>query len=476
MLEWDQAAIMPSGGGESRAEALGTLQELRHELATAPELADWIEGSEAEALGDWKRANVRELKRAWERNTRLPSRLVGARARARSRGHGVWIAARPKNDWASFLPALREIVDLEREAAQILSDHFGCSPYDALLDAYEPGVGSAEIDPLFDALREFLPGFIPVAVERARERQAIVPRGPFPVEAQRTLGLELMKAIGFDFEHGRLDVSAHPFCGGVPSDVRITTRYDESDFSSALMGVLHETGHAKYEQGLPRAWLEQPVGAARSMSFHESQSLLQEMQISRSSAFLQFAVDAIHRAFPEAVAAQSEAFTLENLAKLYTHVEATKIRVDADEVTYPCHVMLRYDIERELIAGTIRVDEIPDVWDTAMHALLGLDTRGDFRDGCMQDIHWAAGAIGYFPTYTLGAMRAAQIFAAAREALPDVDTRMAGGDFEALNDWLRERVWGCGSLLEGEELMRHATGRALDAKPFIEHLERRYGA
>jgi carboxypeptidase Taq len=283
-----------------------------------------------------------------------------------------------------------------------------------------------------------------------------------------------MKRVGFNFEHGRLDVSHHPFCGGVPADVRITTRYDERDFVKSFMGVLHETGHAKYEQNLPATWLEQPVGRARSMSVHESQSLFQEMQVSRSGAFLEMVTPLVRAAFPDAAARTPAAFTRENLARLYTRVRPDYIRVDADEATYPCHVILRYEIERPLMLGKIEVDDIPEAWDAGMRALLGISTAGNYKDGCLQDVHWPAGLFGYFPTYTLGALTAAQLFAAARRALPDVLAQIAAGDFAPLNAWLREQVWSRGSLLETDALLRAATGAPLATAAFKQHLEARY--
>jgi carboxypeptidase Taq len=275
-------------------------------------------------------------------------------------------------------------------------------------------------------------------------------------------------------QRGRLDVSHHPFTGGVPNDVRVTTRYDEQDFTSGLMGTLHETGHAKYEQGRPSAWIEQPVGEPRGMSTHEGQSLLHEMQVSRSRAFMRFAAPHIAKAFPKAASAQPAAFTPENLARLVTRVERSKIRVNADEVTYPCHVLVRYDIERQLIDGTLTVKDIPDAWDAGMRELLQISTGDDYRDGCMQDVHWPAGAFGYFPTYTLGAMTAAQVFAAAETAIPDVREQIARGEFAKLNEFLSSKIWSVASLYTTDELMRRATGETLDPRHFEAHLRRRY--
>lgn len=480
IVSWDESVMMPEGGGAARAESLATLRVLAHEIGTAPAIADELAAAERDAangnvaLGPWEQANLREIRRAYVRATCIPTDLVAASSRAETRSEQAWRKLRAQNDWATFRPLLEEVVARKREIAAALSATLRLAPYDALLDGYEPGARADAIATLFADLRAFLPGFIERVIERQRTQPVVRPQGPFPIERQRWLGLELMKRVGFDFQHGRLDVSHHPFCGGVPEDVRITTRYDEADFIKSLMGVLHETGHAKYEQGLPPAWLEQPVGKARSMSVHESQSLFQEMQVSRSPAFLQATAALIAQAFPDAAAHGPAAFTADNLYRLYTRVQPGFIRVDADEATYPCHVILRFEIERELIEGRLAVADIPDAWDAAMQALLGLGTAGNFKDGCMQDVHWPAGLFGYFPTYTMGALTAAQLFAAARRALPDVHEQIARADFTALNDWLRAHVWSQGSRLATDELLVAATGHALTADAFKAHLEARY--
>jgi carboxypeptidase Taq len=478
IVGWDEAAMMPPGGGEARAEALATLRVLVHEQATDPALAGLYAAAEAEAaagaLAPWEAANLREMKRGWTREVCIPAALVEAASRAESRCEQAWRGLRPRNDWATFAPLLEEVVARKREVAAALAERLGLGLYDALLDGFEPGGRAAAIAPVFDALERSLPPLVQEIVEHQRRAPVVVPQGPFPVERQRWLGTELMKRVGFDFEHGRLDVSHHPFCGGVPRDVRITTRYDEADFTKSLMGVLHETGHAKYEQNLPADWLDQPVGRARSMALHESQSLLQEMQVSRSREFLELATPLVREAFPDAAARQPQAFTVENLYRLYTRVQPGYIRVDADEATYPCHVILRFHLEKQLIEGRMQVKDLPEAWDARMTALLGLRTAGNYKDGCMQDVHWPAGLFGYFPTYTLGALAAAQVFAAARAALPDLGARIAAGDFGALNAWLRERIWGRGCLLETEDLVREATGAPLGAAAFERHLRARY--
>ena len=468
--------MMPPGGGNARADALATLRVLIHERATDSRLQDLFAQAENEAssLDPWQTANLREMRREWFRSTALPADLVEAVSRAETRSEQAWRELRAQNDWQSFLPLLREVVHLKRQVAQALADPLQLDAYDALLDGYEPGARSEAISPLFARLRSFLPSFIDRVTEEQKSRAVIVPKGPFPVERQHWLGLELMRRVGFDFSHGRLDSSHHPFCGGVPQDVRITTRYDVSDFAKSLMGVLHETGHAKYEQNLPSQWLSQPVGAARGMSVHESQSLLLEMQVCRSRAFLEFATPLIVEAFPDAARAQPAAFTVENLTRLATRVERGFIRVDADEATYPCHVVLRFELEKSLISGELTVEQLPDAWDAAMQDLLGLSTAGNHRDGCMQDVHWPAGLFGYFPTYTLGALTAAQLFSAARTRVTGLLPSIARGDLEPLDRWLREEVWSRGSLFETEALVRRATGSALSTNAFERHLQERY--
>lgn len=473
-LSWDEATMMPARGGAARAEAMATLAELRHEQAIDPALGELLERAAEPALDEWQRRNLELMRVRYRRATALPTELVRARTHARIRTEQAWRRQRADNDWEGFRPLLEEVVALEREAAQALGTALSLDPYDACIDGHDPGVRRALIDPIFDELAEFLPGFVEQAVERSAERGAIVPEGSFPVAAQRALGLELMKVVGFDLERGRLDTSHHPFCGGVPQDVRITTRYDEDDFLTALMGVLHESGHGKYEQALPARWVDQPVGNPVGMAVHESQSLLLEMQICRSRAFMELAAPHMRRAFPEQAARQPEAFTADNLYALHTRAERSRIRVDADEATYPCHILLRYGIERDLIGGRLEVRDIPARWDAEMRRLLHLDTRGDHRNGSMQDVHWASGAFGYFPSYTLGAMIAAQLVAALRRDVPDLDTLIARGDFSALDRWLGERIWSQASRFGTLELVEHATGSPLGTAAYRTHLARRY--
>lgn len=421
---------------------------LEHQLLTDPKVAMWIAAAQQEDLNDVEQANLREMSRLHHQASLLPESLVEAKSLAGSRCEHAWRSQRPANDWEGFSDNLKEVVKYSREEALLRAEAKGCSPYDALLDIFEPGMTSAQLDVLFADVKSWLPDLLNKVVAKQSQQSLIAPVGPFPTAVQRELGLETMAQLGFDFTAGRLDISAHPFCGGVPEDVRITTRYDENELLSALFGVIHETGHARYEQNLPRSWSGQPIALARSTAIHESQSLFFEMQLGRSKAFLMRLIPAVTRHFGDQAAFEESNFIAWN-----QQVKPGFIRVDADEVSYPAHVILRYEIERALINGDIEVDDIPALWNEKMQAWLGLSTIGNYRNGCMQDIHWTDGGFGYFPSYTLGAMYAAQLFSAANRALPDLNQSIAQGEFGALFDWLRQNIWQHGSRFTTEQLI-----------------------
>ncbi|MGK3123993.1 carboxypeptidase M32 [Candidatus Pantoea formicae] len=465
----DMQTTMPPGGSQARGEAMAELSVFMHELLTDKRLGGLFDAAQQESLNDVEQANLSEMQRAWQQATLLPASLVEAKSLAGSRCEHAWRQQRPANDWKGFSTNLKEVVKLSREEAQLRAEALGVSRYDALLDVFEPGMTSAQLDQTFGDLKSWLPELLQRAVAKQQQSAIEAPVGPFAIEAQKQLGLSLMKTLGFDFNHGRLDVSAHPFCGGVPEDVRITTRYNENDFLSAMMGVIHETGHARYEQNLPQQWRGQPVALARSTAIHESQSLFMEMQLGRSKTFLQH----IH---PQVVALMGDqpALGLDNFIRQTQRVKPGFIRVDADELSYPAHVILRYEIERALIEGDIEVDDIPALWDEKMQQSLGIDTRGNYRDGCMQDIHWTDGAFGYFPTYTLGAMYAAQLFQAVKRAIPQVDDLILNGELQPVFDWLQQNIWQHGSRFPTEKLLVTATGEKLNPHYFRQHLEQRY--
>ncbi len=472
VLEWDNSAMMPAGGVEARSEQVATLRVMHHETLTAPETRDLIDAAAAEApaLDTWQRANIDEMRREWAHASAVPADLVEAHSKAVAICEMRWRKARPANDFKGLLPDLTRVLALTQQVGQAKSAALGLSLYDALLDEWEPGGRAADIDVLFDDLAAFLPGFIADAIaHQARLPAPVQPRGPFPAEQQRALATRLMARVGFDFEHGRLDTSTHPFCGGVPDDVRITTRWNEADFATGLMGVLHETGHAMYERNLPATWRYQPVGRARGMSMHESQSLLVEMQASRSREFVAWLAGEARAAF----AGDGPAWAPENFIRIYHRVQRGLIRVDADEATYPCHVILRYRLERAMLAGDLALADLPGAWAEGMQALVGVVPPDD-RDGCLQDIHWPSGTWAYFPTYTLGAMTAAQLFAAAVKADSSIPAALGRGEFGPLMAWLRREVHGRASLLPTPELIKAATGRPLDVGFFKAHLKRRY--
>jgi carboxypeptidase Taq len=469
IIGWDRNAMMPPKGNEARAAAEAELQALMHRVRTDPKLADQLRAAESESLSDIERANLREMKRDWRDANALPESLVQAKSLAGAKCEHAWRAQRAANDWKGFLENFREVVRLSREEAKLLADDSGLTRYDALMDRYEPGVRAADIDRIFGEVKQWLPGLISRVQVKQRDEPLIAPAGPFPVAKQRAMNLAVMKMLGFDFDAGRLDESAHPFSGGVPEDVRLTTRYREDDLVQSLMGTIHETGHARFEQNLPREWLGQAIGHARSYGIHESQSLSFEMQLARGRAFVGLLAPMLIEHF-----GKQPAFEADNFHRLLTRVKPGYIRVNADEVTYPAHIILRYEIERALIEGEIEPDDIPTLWDEKMQALLGIDTRGNFKDGCLQDVHWSDGSFGYFPSYTLGAMYAAQWFAAMRRATPDLDVRIAAGDFAPVFDWLKVNIWSQASLWETPELVKRASSEALNPAHFRAHLEARY--
>jgi carboxypeptidase Taq len=474
VITWDEAVMMPSGGSSHRNSAVAELSGVVWDLVRAEEVGEWFQDAlgARESLSPWQSANLESMRKMHIECTAVPSELNQRLVMARMNCEQNWRKLRGENNWAGFLPYLAEVLSLVRESTQALQKKKGLSLYDTALSTFSPGLDTATIEKLFNELKSFLPGMIQEVVAKQKTEKVIIPEGPFPMLAQKSLGLELMKAIGFSFEHGRLDEAFHPFCGGNPRDVRITTRYREDEFISSLMGVLHETGHALYEQNLPDDWLTQPVGGACGMAIHESQSLLMEMQVCRSQEFLTFAAPLIRKHIGPYVK-NPESLETSNLVKLVTRVNPDFIRVDADEVTYPAHIILRFEIERDLLEDRWPLSELPAVWDKKMREYLGLSTLGNDKNGCMQDVHWPSGAFGYFPAYTFGAVIAAQLFAKATEKIPGVRQELATGNFAPLQGWLRENIWSRGSSLKTLEIVSAASG-PLTVNAFQRHLQTRY--
>ncbi|WP_425406419.1 carboxypeptidase M32 [Hwanghaeella sp.] len=469
VLHWDASVMMPAGGSQARGDQLATLRGISHELLTDPKVGDLIGAAESAALDPWQAANLHEIRRSYRRASAVPQHLVEALSKTTSACEHVWRTAKQEADFAKVAPLLQEVLDLTREEGAILGDALGLQAYDALIDTYEPGASASAIAAIFEDYAAFLPGFLGEVLEKQKQAgPKTVPQGPFAVDRQEALARRLAETVGFDFSSGRMDVSAHPFSTGYAGDRRITVSYNVDDPILALMAALHETGHALYEQNLPAEWTGQPVGRARGMAIHESQSLLIEMQACRTPEFVSFLAPLFREAY-----GQQEAFEEANLLRIYHWVEPGFIRVMADEVTYPAHVILRFRLEQALLSGDLPLNDLPGAWNEGMEGLLGITPPND-RLGCLQDIHWYAGSFGYFPTYTLGAMTAAQLFRAATKAEPDILPGLASGDFSSLRAWLKDNVHGLGSSVSSDEIVTHATGHSLDPKAFEAHLRQRY--
>lgn len=465
MLGWDADVMMPPGGAAARGEQMAILAGLSHAALCAPEVAENL--AQAEPQTGWDAQNLLLMGQAHKRATALPGDLVEAQTRAGRACEAIWRQARRDSDFAAVRDALTEVVRLTQEAARILGQALEMSPYDALISQYQRGITSQAATQIFDRYEMFLRETLPLVEEKqARQPRVELPPGPYEVDVQAALARRLAQAAGLDFNAARLDVSAHPFCGGTPADVRITTRYDEADFCAALSGVLHETGHALYEQNLPKAWARQPVGAASGMAVHESQSLLVEMQAVRTDAYLSYLAPLAAEAFGKPV-------TLAGLKSRLCRVQRSFIRVEADELTYPAHILLRFRLEQALLSGDLAVADVPGAWNEGLTKLLGITPPTDAQ-GCLQDIHWFDGMIGYFPCYTLGAMAAAQLMASARKALPGLDVHLRQGDLSPLTDWLATHVHQLGAVAGFHEILQAATGETLNPAYFEGHLRMRY--
>lgn len=470
ILNWDGATMMPDGGAVVRGRQLATLSVLAHETLIDPAVGDLLTEAKTQSLDDWQSANLGEMARAHLAATAIPSDLVGKIEETKAATEMAWRSAREADNFAGVADNLQTLLDLVKQSATCLAEAKSMNLYDALLDQYDPGLSYAQVEPLFDDLGSYLPPLIEKIIEAQKAGPPpLVPTPPFAVASQEAFGRKLMADLGFDFNCGRLDTSHHPFSGGVPDDCRITTRYDENDFATGLMGIIHETGHALYEQGLPAKWRDQPVGRSRGMTIHESQSLIMEMQLGRSEGFISWAAPLL----AEAYGGTGAAWSAENLTRAYLRVAPGPIRVDADEATYPLHVILRTKLERAMISGDLAIKDLPAAWNDGMKESLGLTLDGD-RDGCLQDIHWYMGAFGYFPTYTLGALTAAQLKARIADVAPDALTSAGQGKFAPLVTWLRQNIHAHGCRYGTAELIERATGAPLATSCFKSHLETRY--
>jgi carboxypeptidase Taq len=471
LLRWDSAVMMPRGSAELRGEQLAALETEAHSLLASPRVSRLLDRAEAnqQGLDEWQRANLREMRRERDHAIATPQNLVSRLAKATSRAEIKWIEARQKSDFALFAPHLEEVAGLVRTKAELLGKALQLDPYDALLDEFSPGMTTAEIDAIFTHLSQRLPGLIQDAIELQARHSPLPINGRFAVGKQRHLAMELMKSIGFAFERGRLDESEHPFTGGIPGDIRVTTRFNPEEPLTGLMGVLHETGHAMYDAGLPEAWRGQPVGRDRGMAMQESQSLLLEMIICRNRPFLSYLKPLMEKTF----AVSGPEWEVENLYRLLIRVRRGSIRVDADEVTYPVHILLRYELEKEILRGELKISDLPEAWNTRLSDRLGVRPAND-AEGCLQDVHWAVGSFGYFPSYAIGAVIAGQLYESLRLERPQLDEEIAAGQFGGLFEWLRGNVHSLAASVSTPELIRRATGKALSASAWLRYIEGKY--
>ncbi|MCU0976405.1 MAG: carboxypeptidase M32 [Steroidobacteraceae bacterium] len=471
VLRWDAAVTMPRGSSDVRGEQLAAIETECHSVLTSPRLTRLLERAEASAAGlrDWQRANLREMRRERDHAIATPPSLVARLARATARAEALWREARERNDFAILAPALDEVLRLTRNRAAMLGQHMGLDPYDALLDEYTPGLLSADIDGWFATLAQRLPTLVSEVVE-AQEARPVAPiAGRFPASKQRALCVDVMKALGFPFDRGRFDGSERTFTEGVPGDIRVTTRFDPAEPFTGLLGALHETGQALYDLGLPSEWLDQPVGQDRGMALDESQSLLLEMVVGRSRAFVDYLLPLLARHF----GLSGPEWSADNVYRRLTRVQRGPSRMDADELTYQAHIVVRYELERRLLSGDLPVQDLPGAWNELMERRLGLCPAND-TEGCLQDVHWALGSFGYFPSYAIGAVIASQLWESLREDLPELDGDIRRGEFARLTGWLRSNVHALGAKMTVPDLVKHATGRPLSVAPHLRYLERKY--
>lgn len=472
VLSWDENTYMPAGAAEARGQQMATLETVAHRMLTDPELIALVGDLEAAGFpdGSVEAATVRQARRAVDQATKVPVELVEALGKHVARARSVWAQARQQQSFAPFAPELERMVDLKRQEAAALGyqDH----PFDALHDQFEPGSTAARVRSVFEPLREELVALVREIQDSGRTLDDAVLRQTFDEDAQRRFALDLATAFGYDTEHGRLDPTVHPFAMSMSKyDVRITTRYQRHYLNTALFGTLHETGHALYEQGIDDAYYRTPLEATASLGIHESQSRLWENVVGRSRGFWEGAYPWLQRAFPGAF----DKVRLDTFYAAINRVEPSFIRVEADEVTYNLHVMVRFELEQALLGGELEVRDLPEAWNARYAEFLGVTPPND-AVGVLQDVHWSIGLFGYFPTYALGNVMSLQLYEAAVAAEPSIPRDIREGRFSRLLGWLRENVHRHGSRYLPEELLRNATGSDLDAGPYLRYLKDKYQA
>ena len=469
ILHWDMSTMMPVNARNKRADQLAFMAKSKYKLLSEKIVSDLITEVEEINLNSKDLKNFIEMKRKHLFLTALPINLVESLSKTSATCEGIWQKARQESDFNLVKKSLKELIALTNEEAIILGEKLNCPPYEALIQKYEPFVKIESIENVFSDLNFFLVSSLDKIIEKQKYESFLPLTQNISPNVQFEIAQSLMKILGFDFTRGRLDKSEHPFCGGATDDVRITTRYSKKNPFSSLEGVMHETGHAMYELGLPKKWQYQPVGESRGMVMHESQSLLIEMQITRSLAFKKYLSKFLSNNF----GFKSKEFSGNNLYTLGTRVKKSYIRVEADEVTYPLHIILRFNIEKMLLNKTLQVEDIPDAWNQEYKKLFGIDVDKD-SNGCLQDIHWYAGLIGYFPTYTLGALTAAQFSYQLRKEIEDLDKKIIAGQFIDLMYWLKKNIHEKASFFSTNEVLEQVTNNSLNVKYFKEYITDRY--
>jgi carboxypeptidase Taq len=473
LLGWDERTYLPPQAGEYRTEQLTLLSGMIHKRRTDHWLGESLTqlASETQSADphDDHSTTIRQLKREYDKRVKLPQVLVEELSRTASLAQHAWEHARAKNDFAHFRPHLEKMFRLKREQAEAIG--YQESPYDALLDDFEPYALSREINAVLNNLRDQLVPLVAAITSAKQQPDAALLKKSFPHAAQEKFGTDVAAAIGYSFGHGRLDVTSHPFCTSMgPSDCRITTRYDEHYLPSALFGILHEAGHGLYEQGLRGDWRGLPPGETISLGIHESQSRMWENLVGRSRSFWEHFYPAAQRVFASLAGVPLESFYF-----AINSVKPSLIRVEADEVTYNLHILIRFELEQALLSGDLKVADAPGAWNEKYQKYLGITPPND-ADGVLQDIHWSAGLIGYFPTYTLGNLYAAQFFATADQELGGLDAQFRQGKFGPLREWLREKIHTVGQCYSAAELVQKVTGKPLSAKPLMDYLHARFGS
>lgn len=462
VLGWDERTHLPPAAAEHRAEQSALLAGLVHQRWTDPTFGRQIEELAGDSDGD-AALIARRLRRQRDRRIKMPKTLVERLARIAIVGQQAWQDARQNNDFPTFQPVLKEIVELKRQQAEAIG--YDDCPYDALLDEYEPEERTSRVAGVLGQLRDALTPLVGAIQQSGRHPNIALLYRDFPIARQERFGRTVASAIGFNFACGRLDETAHPFCTTLgPYDCRITTAYDEHHFGSALFSILHEAGHGLYEQGLPVEWFGLPLGEAISLGLHESQSRLWENFVGRGRPFWTFYYPHAQQQF-----SALRDISFDDFYFAVNDVRPSLIRIEADEATYNLHILIRFELERALLDGQLQADELPVAWNEKYKNYLGIASPSD-RDGVLQDVHWGAGLIGYFPTYALGNLYAAQFFAQAQCDIDDLDSRLAAGDFRPLLDWLRDRIHRHGQRWSSAELVRRVTGRELSIEPLMEHL------